>query len=78
MYIRKFKIGAFFLVGIPIHLRKRIKTCCQEIYLNIIDFFLLARPLYLLVAKYLTAKVEKQEKAHVLFAEQLVRDLRGP
>ncbi len=77
MYTRKFIIGTFLLVGIPVHLRKRIKMHQRKSYLNILDSFLLARPLHLLVAKYLTAKTEKQEKARVLFAQQLVRDLRG-
>ena len=69
MYIKKFIIGAFFLVGILVHLRKCIKMRRRESYLNILDFFLLAYLLHLLVAKYLTAKVERQEKAHVLFAQ---------
>lgn len=68
LYIRKFLIKAFFLVGIPIHLRKYIKTHCQKSYLNIlVDFFLLDFLLYLLVAKYLIAKTETQKSAYILF-----------
>ncbi len=78
VYTRKFIIGVFLLVGIPVHLHKQIKTRQWKSYLNILDFLLLARPLYLLIAKYLTAKAERQEKAYVLFAQQLVRDLRRP
>ncbi len=59
MYIRKYIIGAFLLVGILVHLRKREKTLRRESYLNILDSFLLARPLHLLIAKYLTAQVER-------------------
>ncbi len=59
MYTRKFIIGAFFLIAIPVHLRKHIKMYRRESYLNILDSFLLARSLYILVAKYLTAKVER-------------------
>ncbi len=76
MYIKKFIIRVFLLVGIPVHFHKRIKTCRRESYLNILDS-LLARPLHLFVAKYLTAKAERQERARVLFAQQLVRDLKG-
>ncbi len=59
MYTRKFIIGAFFLIGILVQLRKRIKMNCRESYPNILDSFLLACPLYLLVAKYLTAKAKR-------------------
>ncbi len=68
MYTKKFIIKAFLLVGIPVHLCKHIKTYQRESYLNILNFFLLAYPLDLLVAKYLTAKAERQERAHALFA----------
>ncbi len=78
MYTRKFIIEAFLLVSIPIHLCKRLKMCRRESYLNILDSFLLACPLHLLIAKDLTAKAEKQERARILFARQLVRDLQGP
>ena len=66
VYTRKFIIGTSLIVGISIHLHKRIKTRYWESYLNILDSFLLAYPLYLLV-EYLTAKAKRQEKAHVLF-----------
>ena len=42
--------------------------CRRESHLNILDSFLLAYLLYLLEVKYLIAKIERQEKAHVLFA----------
>ncbi len=71
MYTRKFIIGAFLLVGIFIPLRKHIKTRRRESYLNILNSFLLACPLHLLVAEYLTAKAERQERARVIFARQL-------
>ncbi len=78
MYTKKFIIGTFLLVDISIYLYKRIKTHRRESYLNILDSFLLAYPLHLLVAKYLTTKAERQERARVIFARQLVRDLQGP
>ena len=68
MYIKGFIIGVVFLVDILVHLSKRINMRQRESYFNILDFFLLAYPLYLLVAKYLIAKAEKQERACVLFA----------
>lgn len=37
-------------------------------YLNILNYILLACPLYLIVAKYLTTKVKKEGKVHILFA----------
>ncbi len=71
MYIKKFIIGAFLLASILIYLHKHIKMRRWESYLNILNSFLLAYPLYLLIAKYLIAKAERQERAHVLFAYQL-------
>lgn len=50
------------------NLRKYIKKHCQKNYLNILDFFLLAYLLYLIVAKYLTAKIERKKRIFVLFA----------
>lgn len=69
VYIMKFIMKASLLVGIPIHFRKHIKICYQENYLNILNFFLLAYLLNLLLAKYLTIKTKRQEKDHVLFAK---------
>ena len=59
MYIKKFIIRAFLLVGIFVHLCKYIKMRQWENYLNILDSFLLAYLLHLLVAKYLIAKAKK-------------------
>lgn len=67
MYTRKFIIRLFFLVSFLIYLHKHIKLRQWESYLNIPDSLLLACLLYLLVAKYLIAKIKGQEKARVLF-----------
>ena len=67
VYTKKFIIGVFLLIGIAIHIYKHIETYRWENYLNILDSFLLACLLFLLVAKYLTVKAKRQERACVLF-----------